>query len=178
MYIIRSRVFANSIVLRKEQSDPFIFEQIFCEQQYTFGHPAKQDVKWIIDAGANIGLAAVYFSAEYPNARIISIEPDKENFALLQKNTSNYKNVTCINAALWYKEEKLDISNKEEKSAGYMMEPKLSNDVDLIKGITVEQLMKQFSITEISMLKIETRLPNPSRMPNKTTSSNWPTPGR
>lgn len=154
-YIIKSKVFANNIYLRKDQSDPFIFEQIFCEQQYNFSHPAPNEVKWIIDGGANIGLAAIYFSAKFPNAKIISIEPNKDNFELLQKNTLNYKNVHCLHAAIWYQKEMLDISNKDEKSAGFMMEPNPNNSADLVEGITLTQLMQDFEIDQISILKLD-----------------------
>ena len=154
-YIINSKVFANKIYLRKEQSDPSIFEQVFSEQQYNFEHPDPRQVKWIIDAGANIGLSAIYFSGKFPNASVISIEPNKENFKLLQKNTRNYKNVTCINAALWYQKEQLDISNKEEKSAGYMIQSSLDKTGDFIESVTINELTERYNIEEISILKID-----------------------
>jgi FkbM family methyltransferase len=154
-YIISSKVFANRIYLRKDQSDPFIFEQIFCEQQYNFGHPAPEGVKWIIDAGANIGLAAIYFSQKFPNAQIISIEPNKENFDLLQKNTVNYKNVVCLNAALWYQKENLHISNKEEKSAGYMIQSNRDTPGEIIQSITMDQLIESYRMNEVSLVKID-----------------------
>lgn len=154
-FVINTTPFANKIYLRKSQSDPYIFEQIFSEQQYTFPHPAEQDVKWIIDAGANIGLAAVFFSGKFPNAQIISIEPNKENFELLKKNTANYKNVHCVHAALWHQKEKLDISNKEEKSAGYMMKPNSSETGEFIESVTVNQIMEDFKMDEVSILKID-----------------------
>ena len=155
VYLIRSRVFANNIQLRKDQSDPFIFEQIFCEQQYNFNHPAPNEVKWIIDAGANIGLAAIYFSAKFPNAQIISIEPNKENFELLKLNTINYKNIHCLHAALWYRNEKLDISNKDELSAGFMIEPNIDASKDLIQAITINQIIEEYKLNEISILKLD-----------------------
>jgi FkbM family methyltransferase len=159
--VINSKTFANKIYLRKDQSDPFIFEQIFCEQQYNLAELtdykvlSENKVKWIIDAGANIGLAAIYFSEKYPNARIISIEPNVENFALLQKNTTNYKNVICLNAALWYQNEDLHISNMDEKSAGFMIESKTDSVVEIIKSVTITQLIDQYNIEEISILKID-----------------------
>ena len=55
----------------------------------------------IVDAGANIGLAAVWFAANYPEARVTAIEPDKANFDLLVEDTSGYKNVVPIRGALW-----------------------------------------------------------------------------
>lgn len=40
----------------------------------------------IVDAGANIGAASVYFSLKFPQARIYAIEPEKGNAELLRKN--------------------------------------------------------------------------------------------
>lgn len=154
-YVINSKVFKNKIYLRPEQSDPFIFDQIFCEQQYSYIQPHEESIEWIIDAGANIGLAAVYFSTKYPNAKIISLEPDCENFKLLKKNTANYPNVICLNVALWYKEADLSISNIEEKSAGYMMESLISKTSHSIKSKTIIGIMKEYNIDNISILKID-----------------------
>lgn len=154
-FIINSKVFKNKIYLRKGQSDPLIFEQIFCEQQYNFIHPNPESVKWIIDAGANIGLAAIYFSLKFPNSNIISIEPDKSNFELLKKNTSSYSNIQCINAALWHKEEQLIINNKEEKSAGFMVETLNQYNEGSLSGITIDNITDQFKIDHISLLKLD-----------------------
>jgi len=40
----------------------------------------------IIDCGANIGASVTWFSARYPEAHIIAIEPAAENFAFLRRN--------------------------------------------------------------------------------------------
>ena len=49
-------------------------------------------IKTILDLGANIGFYTVPFRYLQPNARIVAIEPDKENFAMLLKNVAN-----CLN---------------------------------------------------------------------------------
>jgi FkbM family methyltransferase len=54
----------------------------------------------IIDAGANIGLATLWFKAQYPKATIISIEPDAENFAVLKENVVASDTTLLINAAV------------------------------------------------------------------------------
>jgi FkbM family methyltransferase len=41
----------------------------------------------IIDAGANMGASSVYFSNEWENSLVISVEPEKNNYALLKINT-------------------------------------------------------------------------------------------
>jgi FkbM family methyltransferase len=40
----------------------------------------------IIDAGAHIGLATLYFKKLYPAAQVVAIEPHPANFQLLEKN--------------------------------------------------------------------------------------------
>jgi FkbM family methyltransferase len=42
----------------------------------------------ILDAGANIGASVVYFGGAFPRAHILALEPARENFALLQANTT------------------------------------------------------------------------------------------
>lgn len=43
----------------------------------------------IVDAGANIGASALWFSIAYPEAFIFAIEPEENNFQLLELNTAN-----------------------------------------------------------------------------------------
>ena len=54
----------------------------------------------IIDCGANIGGASIYFAREFPNAKIISIEPDPESYKILRKNCSGYNQITTLEAAV------------------------------------------------------------------------------
>lgn len=156
-YVINNSAFANKIFLRKDQSDPAIFEQVFCEQQYMFDYMDPQNVKFIIDAGGNIGLAAIYFASKYPNAKILSIEPDSGNFELLKKNTSSYPNVICKQSALWHKNEELHISNSEEFSASYMVESGADENhiQQTVPGITIDEIIKEYNLETISILKID-----------------------
>ena len=41
----------------------------------------------IVDCGANIGASCCWFSARYPEAHILAVEPVASNFELLRKNT-------------------------------------------------------------------------------------------
>lgn len=152
---ISSPVFKNDIWLRKDQSDPYIFDQVFTEQQYEFPHKDPNAVEWIIDAGANIGLAAIYFSQKFPKARILSIEPDLNNFQLLKKNTVGYPNVVHIHGALWHNNEKLKIFNTDEKSAGYVMGPAGETNDGYVQAYTVGGLISQYKIQRLSILKID-----------------------
>ena len=61
-----------------------IFKEIFIDRIYAF--QTKKDAPLIIDAGANIGIATLFYKYAYPNSKIIAFEPDPRNFELLEKN--------------------------------------------------------------------------------------------
>lgn len=54
----------------------------------------------IVDAGANIGASSVYFAETYPQSVVLAIEPEKQNFALLQANAAQHASIRCLDAAL------------------------------------------------------------------------------
>ena len=61
---------------------------------------AAGDRPLIIDCGANIGASAVYFATQYPEAEIIAIEPDADNYLLLQRNVANFSQIRALHCAI------------------------------------------------------------------------------
>src|SRR6266404_4664431 len=93
------RGLTQPISLRLKSSDLATYKKIFIDLEYDF--PLAKSPSVIVDAGANVGFASVFFARKYPNARILAIEPETSNFALLKKNVQEYPNVIPIGAALW-----------------------------------------------------------------------------
>ena len=54
----------------------------------------------IIDAGANIGASVVYFKNTYPNAYVFAIEPEINNWQLLEINSASYGDKTNFYGAI------------------------------------------------------------------------------
>ena len=57
----------------------------------------------IIDVGAHIGLTTLYFAKHFPNAKIISLEPNPITFKILEENVWQNRledRVTCIPKAV------------------------------------------------------------------------------
>ena len=81
------RALRDPVYLRLCNSDFAVFEEIFDRDEYTaikqWSLPANAR---IVDLGANIGLASVYFSALMPDASVVAVEPDEDNCRLLRKN--------------------------------------------------------------------------------------------
>ncbi|MEI6971496.1 MAG: FkbM family methyltransferase [bacterium] len=78
--------FPCRFVFRTNTSDMTVVSEVFVHQAYAIELPEPPCV--ILDFGANIGLASLYFARKYPNATIHSFEPVPENFALLQSQCS------------------------------------------------------------------------------------------
>lgn len=78
------------------------FREIFLRNSYYFKSARQKPL--VLDCGANIGMATLYFKSLYPQSEIIAFEPDAINFAILSKNiaTNGFsKDVKLVNAALW-----------------------------------------------------------------------------
>jgi FkbM family methyltransferase len=62
-----------SVVLRDNLTDGIIFEDVFGQECYALALPTSP--RSLVDAGANIGLASLYFSMRHPGVTIHSFEP-------------------------------------------------------------------------------------------------------
>ena len=124
------------------------FDEIFIEQVYKMDLINKP---YIIDCGANIGLSVIYMKQLYPDAEIVAFEPDKKNFALLEKNINafGYQNVTLRNEAVWNENSIISFWNEGSMSS------KISDNNDLntikVKAIKLRDLINR----EIDFLKID-----------------------
>ena len=105
------RGLGRKIHLRSSSSDISVFEHVFIEDEFDIdlGSP-----KLIVDGGANCGFAALYFACRYPNARIIAVEPDTENFDLCLRNVDGL-NVEVVKSAIWSRSTFLKIENPDDE---------------------------------------------------------------
>ena len=62
--------------------------------------PFVRDVSVVIDIGASVGAAAVFFSLAYPDATVFAFEPASEPYRLLRSNADARPNVHAYNFGL------------------------------------------------------------------------------
>jgi FkbM family methyltransferase len=151
--------YKHPIYLRNYTTDVPTYKEIIERSKYCF--TAKHEPEYIIDAGANVGMAAVYFANKYKNAKIIAIEPESENYELLKKNTENYTNVTAIKAALWNTSGEISLFDTGGNDA-FMTEtdetalkPSKKNFKQTTQAVTIDEIIDQFHIDSIDVLKID-----------------------
>lgn len=131
-----------------------VLDEIFYRRIYHVEMNGKKDAL-IIDAGAHIGLASLYFLKEYNPATLICIEPDSENFSLLQKNVRGFisnASIQYFKAALGA--EKKDVYfNKAKLGYNHAVSPS-AGDLS-VQSVCVNDFVQQFNIKKIDLIKID-----------------------
>ena len=90
-----------SVSLRNGSTDFKVFDEIFVERAYApclAGLPASLGRVTLIDLGANIGLSVLFIARALDVAGIIAVEPDPDNFRMLQENLRNAGLANCATA--------------------------------------------------------------------------------
>ena len=77
-----------------------LYREIFLDEIYRFSTDSK--VPLIIDCGANMGMAVIYFKSQYPESEILAFEPNPSAYALLEKNiaVNHIMGVSLFNYAI------------------------------------------------------------------------------
>ena len=75
------------LTVRQDTTDMDLIGMILCRDS-VYALPSRVQPKVIFDVGANIGIAAVYYSVVYPRSTVYCFEPLPANIELLCANTS------------------------------------------------------------------------------------------
>jgi FkbM family methyltransferase len=147
---------AHPVCVRPGTTDIEVLQQVLLDHEYEFTLPVVPEV--IIDAGANIGLASVYFANLFPHATIVAIEPDASNFAMIQKNLAAYPQVRPLHAALWGEDKQLNLFYPKGGHCGFRTLD--GSGVELtecgqVGAVTLQSLMQTMQLKSIDLLKID-----------------------
>lgn len=112
-------------------------------------------IKTIIDAGAHIGDETVRFRHFHPEATIIALEADKDNFALLQKNFEHQPNTFIMHRGLWSHECRLKVIPGTVNESFRVEEVQSPDQPYDISAISIPGLLKEFKLSEIDILKMD-----------------------
>lgn len=152
---LKIKGYRHPLFYRYNTSDQGIFYQIFLLEEYSCLNDLPEP-KLIIDAGANVGFSSIYFLNKYPNAHIIAVEPDDENFKLCEKNLSFYSDrVSLIKSGIWSHQTGLTVcGDKNNESAIQVKECQLGEKAD-IDAIDIDNLLNNSGFTSIDLLKMD-----------------------
>jgi len=88
----------GEITYRLLRGDILVIREIWTDQSYRL--PFGITPRYVIDLGANIGAASAWFAQHHRCDAIVAVEADRENAALLRRNTAPTGVVTVVEAAV------------------------------------------------------------------------------
>ena len=149
----RHKNLADPIYLRGHSSDISVFEAIFIGHELDF-HLAAAPAT-IVDAGANVGLSALYLAMRFPDAQIVAIEPAADNVAMLHRNLDGLPNVRIVQSALWSRNARLRITNPEAEAWSYRCDVASPDDRDGFDALTLDAVLDLCGLGRCDLLKID-----------------------
>jgi len=145
--------FREPIRLRGKTSDRHTFQKIFLDHEFEIDFGFTPRV--IVDGGANVGYASVYFAQRFPDALVIAVEPEATNFRLLKLNTAAYRNIRSINKGLWPRHGNLVIENPSDQPYAFRVREVDRATADSIAGITIQELLRLVGADSVDLLKLD-----------------------
>jgi len=140
---------------RTYTGDTDIFYEIFYKQVYALPAEVFNTATCIVDLGANTGIASLYFQSKAPGASIICVEPDKDNFAMLQRNLipdNNDNSIKCLQAAISGEDRFLNFSSNPVKYNSRLGE---GPDSYQVQAMSMPSLFKMYGLQKVDILKMD-----------------------
>jgi FkbM family methyltransferase len=131
----------------------YLYREIFVRQSYYF--MADKECPVILDCGANIGMASLYFKWLYPKCQLQAFEPDPATFGTLQHNVlQNRLDIETHNCALWDDDTEVDFFVDSATPGGLVMSTNASRSYRESIKVPARKL-SDFIIGPVDFLKLD-----------------------
>ncbi|KAA9349004.1 FkbM family methyltransferase [Larkinella humicola] len=154
--VVRIRIpqVKHPIFVRLGTSDRNVFNNIFVYGEYDAVELGFAPTNFL-DGGGNIGLAAVYFANRYPQMQILSVEPESENFKILQQNIAAYETIRAVKAGLWSRPTHLEIRDAGGGEWGFTVEETDTPTPGSVRAESIEGLIQQNGGKPFDVVKLD-----------------------
>jgi FkbM family methyltransferase len=155
--------------VRDGTSDEAVLEQIFRTEEFNISTApqfawiratynrmlAAGETPLVVDCGANIGLSALYFASHLPKARIVGIEPARDNVELARKNTGHNALIEIIEAAVHDQAAALELANPEAEKFAYRVREAHAPTTTPVEAVTIGALMQRHGARRNLIVKVD-----------------------
>jgi FkbM family methyltransferase len=130
------------------------FEEVFIRGEYALADIPEPRV--VVDAGANIGVASVYFCLRYPGAQLYAVEPDPGVCKTLQKNLAAFPHASVHQCALSDVDGAVDLHVHPTSSIASSLSARVYGDrVVSVSSRTLDTFRNEHGIGTIDLLKFD-----------------------
>ena len=144
-------------VVRKRTTDWSTYRQIFLREGWSFKESIRP--RTVIDLGANVGYATVWYHVNYPAARIVAVEPDAANCAAARLNIAlgcgDGADVTLETTAIWHNDSWLKIRDPHAKASGLQVTEAKPGERGAFRATTVGSIMDRYGMDTVDVVKVD-----------------------
>jgi FkbM family methyltransferase len=155
VWIIRVPIrFPNAVcsIEFRMRSDIWELKDVLLDKEYA---PLDlHDPKIIIELGSNIGISTVYLATQYPNARILTTEPNPFLASQLAANISACKNIDLHTFALAAHDGPIPLY-VGTSSLGSSLERKAGQEAVSVEGVSADRLLERLGIEHADLIKFD-----------------------
>jgi FkbM family methyltransferase len=139
-------------------ADAFVLGETL--EQMVYNVPLPFTPETVLDLGANVGYATIFFGRRYPNAKIACVEPVPDNYALLVRNIeANRIAARVTRAAISISDGAVMMQTSERdyahKVAGIGYGAHVIGPLMEVPGVSVVTLLRTLGWERIGLLKID-----------------------
>jgi FkbM family methyltransferase len=152
----------QEIFLREVGSDMLTFNEVMIEQVYRGVVERVPDCRTMIDLGANVGLATLYFAAHYPACRFYAVEPNPDTYALLRRNLEALVaagRCETFQGAVWGSEQELVAAAdwSSDHFSRFAGRERADGEADGVafKGLPIDRLMEAAGFDHVDLIKAD-----------------------
>jgi FkbM family methyltransferase len=135
----------------------FSFVEVFVLREYDHPSIDWKRVRTIVDVGANVGAATIWFARRCRNAEIVAVEPARGTLARLEANlrTNRLENrVSVVPAALSGRTGSAYLS--ENGSSVYAQTRTTSSPgTERVEALSLADLLDRYGLDEVDVLKLD-----------------------
>lgn len=144
---------SKTFYVRKKTKDKETFKEVFNSNIYSLKLPIIP--KTIIDAGANVGFASIFFKSKFKQSEIVALEIESNNCDYFKKNTEKYNNIELIQKGLYNKDGKFIIEDPYNATNSYVIKEVTETENFDIESITLDTILTLKKWETIDLLKID-----------------------
>ncbi|MEQ9400305.1 MAG: FkbM family methyltransferase [Longimicrobiales bacterium] len=148
----------NLLYYRPYTSDLEAYRQIFIEAEFA---PVGDltGATTMIDGGGYVGFSSAWFLARNPDLRAVVLEPDPNNFAVLQRNLAPYADrVALFNAGVWSHECRLKPSSdifRDGHEWTRSFEEASPGEEGAVEAMSIPRAIERLGGDRLSILKLD-----------------------
>lgn len=156
--------------LRDTIADHATFKQCMVMQQYDFrkfpqserlardyrAALSRGETPLLIDCGGNVGFATRWFARMFPDARIVAVEPNDQNFKMLTMNTEHLGDrVVRLQGGIWNTSARLIISNPDAGSAAFRVKELDITESEGLRAYTINEICDMQGVSAPFIVKLD-----------------------